>query len=355
MKEGQQLHEKQCSQWTGKIREVEGMISVIIPVFRVEKYLDVCVQSVLAQTYEDLEILLIDDGSDDSCPVICDRYAASDARVKVFHKQNGGLSDARNTGLSVAVGEYILFVDSDDYIHPKLCETVVEIMERQERVDVLVFPFQKVGEFEDEAYKNVKIGEAFEHILSRKELISKMFQEEYESYIVAWNKCYRKSVWDTLRFPYGRIHEDQFTTYKALCEARQVAFLEQPMYYYRQRGGSIMSKFHAKGCMDDILALQEKIMYFSDKEPWEYGCCGSRSLEHMIYHYKRAKKNKADEEAKEIRDIFSREWRKLRRQKLPGITKERTAYFNSFLISEKWMDFYMNLYWKCLSLKRKLG
>lgn len=330
------------------------MISVIIPVFRVEQYLDACVQSVLAQTYEDLEILLVDDGSDDGCPAMCDRYAACDSRVKVIHKQNGGLSDARNAGLSVAEGEYILFLDSDDYIHPRLCETVAEIMERQKQVDVLVFPFQKVEEFEKEAYKDMKIGKVSEHILSRKELIRKMFQEEYESYIVAWNKCYRKSVWDTLRFPYGRIHEDQFTTYKALYEARQVACLEQPMYYYRQRSGSIMSKFHAKGCMDDILALQQKILYFSEKDPWEYGCCASRSLEHMIYHYKRAKKNRAAKEAKEIRNIFLREWKKIRKQKLPGITKERTAYFNSFLVSERWMDFYMGIYWKCLSMKRKL-
>ena len=329
------------------------MISVIIPVFRVENYLNACVQSVLAQTYKDLEIILVDDGSDDGCPAMCDQYAEHDERVKVIHKQNGGLSDARNAGLDVAQGEYILFVDSDDYIHPNLCETVATIMERQKQVDILVFPFEKVEEFENEAYKNVKIETESEHILSQKELIGKMFQEEYESYIVAWNKCYRKKVWEQLRFPYGRIHEDQFTTYKALYEARQVACLKQPLYYYRQRGGSIMSKFHAKGCMDDILALQEKIAYFSDKTPWEYGCCVSRSLEHMIYHYKRAKNHQASKEAKEIRSLFSKEWRMLRKQKLPGITKERQAYFNSFLISEKWMNFYMNIYWKCLSIKRK--
>lgn len=331
------------------------MISVIIPVFRVEKYLDACVQSVLAQTYEDLEILLVDDGSDDGCPAMCDQYATEDPRVKVIHKQNGGLSDARNTGLSAAKGEFILFVDSDDYIHPKLCETVAEIMERQKQVDVLVFPFQKVEEFENDAYKDVKFEKVFEHILSKKELICNMFQKEYESYIVAWNKCYRKQVWDMLRFPYGRIHEDQFTTYKALYEARQVAYLTQPLYYYRQRGGSIMSKFNAKGCMDDIMALQEKMVYFSDKDPWEYGCCASRSLEHMVYHFKRAKKNHAQKEEKEIRTIFKGEWKNIRKQKLPGITKERTAYFNSFLVSEKWMDFYMPVYWKCMNMKRRLG
>ena len=134
------------------------MLSVIVPIFRVEKYLDKCVQSLLAQTYKDLEIIQVDDGSDDGCPAMCDAYGEVDSRIKVIHKANGGLSDARNTGLEAATGEYIVFADSDDYVHPQVYEAMIGVMEENAAVDMVVCPFQKVRDNENDADDTAAIG-----------------------------------------------------------------------------------------------------------------------------------------------------------------------------------------------------
>lgn len=330
------------------------MLSVIVPIFRVEKYLDKCVQSILAQTYKDLEIILVDDGSDDGCPAMCDAYAKTDSRIRVVHKENGGLSDARNAGLEIATGEYIAFADSDDYVHPQMYEAMVSVMEKEKDVDMVVCPFQKVDEDENDANEKVSLSEKKYRVLKHEEVITQMFKENYEMYIVAWDKVFRKTMWENLRFPVGRIHEDQFTTYKPLYESRKVGLMEEKLYYYRIRNNSIMGNYKAKASLDDIDALREKMEYFSTKEEWEYAACASRSLEHMVYHYHKAKKSGAEDVAKQIREIFLKDWKYIKKEKINGIPKERKAYFNSFSISDRWMQIYMKFYWKCLSLKRKI-
>ncbi len=332
----------------------ERMISVIVPVFRVEKFLDQCVRSIQNQTYKDLEIILVDDGSDDNCPAMCDAYAKEDRRIKVIHKKNGGLSDARNAGLEIATGEYIAFVDSDDYIATDMYEKMAAVMDTMQDVDVVVCPFQKVAEEDCYKKENSQNDVCKHRILEHDGVVREMFLEQYELYIVAWNKLCRRKMWKEVRFPVGKIHEDQYTTYKILYEARKVALMEQPFYFYRQRQGSIMSRFNAKGCMDDIMALQEKMQFFEKKKEWEYACCASRSLEHMIYHYHRAEKYKEKDTANAIRTLFIKDWKQIKKQKIKGISKERTAYFNSFMISDAWMKCYMKCYWKLLGLKRKL-
>lgn len=308
----------------------------------------------MSQTYKDLEIILVDDGSDDNCPKMCDDYAKLDSRIKVVHKKNGGLSDARNAGLEVATGEYVAFADSDDYMHPRMYEVMVSVMEQNEKVDMVVCPFQKVGDDEDDADEKAKDDVDSFKILSHKEVVEQMFQENYEMFIVAWDKVFRKKMWDNLRYPVGRIHEDQFTTYKTLYESESVGLMEHPLYFYRIRNNSIMGNYKPKAALDDIDALHEKMYYFSTKEEWEYATCVSRSLEHIVYHYQKAKKSGADDVALKIREIFKEDWKQIKKKKLKGIPKERTAYFNSFYISDGWMQFYMKIYWKCLSLGRKL-
>lgn len=330
------------------------MLSIIVPIFRVEKHLDKCVQSILAQTYKDLEIILVDDGSDDGCPAMCDAYAKTDSRIRVVHKKNGGLSDARNAGLEIATGEYIAFADSDDYVHPQMYEAMVSVMEKEQNVDMVVCPFQKVDEDEDDANEKVSLTEKKYHVLKHEEVITQMFKENYEMYIVAWDKVFRKTMWENLRFPVGRIHEDQFTTYKPLYESGKVGVMEDALYYYRIRKNSIMGNYKAKAALDDIDALREKMEYFSTKEEWEYAACASRSLEHMVYHYHKAKKSGAEDVAKQIRKIFLKDWKHIKKEKINGIPKERKVYFNSFAISDRWMQIYMKFYWKCLSLKRKI-
>ena len=167
------------------------MISVIVPVFRVEKFLENCIQSVLNQTYGDFELILVDDGSDDNCPAICDRYARKDVRVKVIHKQNGGIGETRNAGLQIAEGEYITFVDSDDYIHPQMLEMCMNSFQKESDIDIAMCPLKKVHEEDNEAYEAKKGLKGSYQLLRHIEIIEEMFAADYEAYIVSWNKVYK--------------------------------------------------------------------------------------------------------------------------------------------------------------------
>lgn len=330
------------------------MISVIVPVYRVEKFLRQCIESIQQQTYKDLEIILVDDGSDDDCPEICDEYAKSDSRIKVIHKANGGLSDARNAGIEVATGEYIAFVDSDDYIHPRMYEYMKRALDYYQDADIAICPYKEVQEDEEQVYKEEK-AECEYYLLEHEQIMEEMFSKEYGLYIVAWNKLYRTSIWNNLRFPVGKIHEDEFTSYIPLFHAREIACFWSPLYYYRQRNGSIMSLFKKQACLDNLEALQGKMRYFEKyADEKSYVLCASRSLENMIYYYHKAVENDENGTALEIRRFFLQEWNNVKRKKLKEFPKERRAFFKSFAISDNWTKFYMNLYWKVLSAKRKV-
>lgn len=248
------------------------MISVIVPIYRVESYLEQCIRSIQNQTYKELEIILVDDGSDDGCPEICDRYGKMDSRIKVFHKKNGGLSDARNYGLKQAHGEFIIFVDSDDYIHPRLYEYMMNILNHYSEVDMVMCPFQKVEEHEERAYERISVNNGY-RILEHREIMEEMFSEDYLNYTISCNKLYRKEMWEDMEFPVNRIHEDEFTSHELLYKAKKIGYLLQPSYYYRQRAGSIMTKVNPKECQDKRDAWKEKLSFFSDKESEAYAFC----------------------------------------------------------------------------------
>ncbi len=329
------------------------MISVIVPVYHVEKYLDTCVQSILNQTYKDLEIILVDDGSADACSRMCDEYEKLDSRVKVIHKENGGLSDARNAGLDVATGDYIAFVDSDDYIHPDMYANMYAFLERNPDFNLVMCRYKKVEEDEKEIYLKQTAQDI--RILEHKDFVEDMFSaEQYEEYVVVWNKLYRKELWKDLRFPVGKLREDEFVSYKFLYPQKRIAFIMDRTYHYRQRSGSIMQMCEIKAYWDNTEALLEKIEYFSKKEPWEYSLCVLRTLETLIYYYDCATKNGDAQKAKDIRNVFKQLWKKTKKDKAVTLAKERRMYFNAFLVSPKWMEIKMPLWWKYLSLKRKI-
>ena len=325
------------------------MLSVIIPVYKVEKYLQTCIDSVVGQTYKDIEIILVDDGSPDGCGKICDEYALKDNRIKVVHKENGGLSDARNAGLEVAKGDYITFVDSDDYIHPKMYEFMMALFKGD--VSLVMCPFKNVKEDEndrcDELYYDARV-------LYHDEIVSRMFSDEYAQFVVAWNKIYKKDLWGDMRYPVGRIHEDEFTTYKCLYKAAAVGYACDAMYYYRERGGSIMSSFNEKACLDNVDALMEKIDFFKDKGTTELGLCVSRSLETVIYYYDRARENDRIQTADVIRSRFIQVWTDLCKNYKFDIKKERRLYFNCFVKGENRIKKVMPVYWKMEGFTRRV-
>lgn len=226
------------------------MISVIVPVYNVEKYLERCVKSIAAQTYKDLEILLIDDGSTDKSGEMCDDFQQTDSRIKAFHKQNGGLSDARNYGIEHSAGEFISFVDSDDYIDEKMLETLHRLITEND-ADLAVCSAMDV--FEGKEVTQVK--EIKEFNLNKVESYKYMLRGD--GIPSACNKLYKRQTVGNVKFPVGKLYEDGFFTPQILKKVEKTAVTSKPMYYYFRRADSITTKPFRKGDLDVIEAYDK--------------------------------------------------------------------------------------------------
>lgn len=228
---------------------IQPKISVIVPIYKVEKYLVHCVNSIIEQTYRNLEIILVDDGSPDSCPFICDEFAQKDPRIIVIHKENGGLSDARNAGLDIASGEYILFVDSDDYISVNMCEILLNRLLKYD-ADMAICNYLRVSEKQELICEKNSILPIKDECLD-----ADAFMEGYTGnygwyYVVAWNKLYKKELFDQLRYPFGKRNEDEFIIHHIIYRCKKIACTKDGLYYYTQRSGSIMAQQFSVKNMD---------------------------------------------------------------------------------------------------------
>lgn len=213
----------------------ETLLSVIIPVYNVEEYLAKCVESILAQTYTNLEVILVNDGSKDGSGSICDAFAQKDSRVRVIHKTNGGLSSARNAGMDAATGEYITFVDSDDWIESDAYEHLMALMERYQVKLVCGGNFDVDG---GTGEKTLGICPAKEEVVTAEEFVGRMFLwQGCDS--SACDKIYHKSLLENFRYPEGRVCEDVAVTYKIVLGTERAAFSDRPFYNYYHRPGSI--------------------------------------------------------------------------------------------------------------------
>ena len=226
------------------------MISIIVPVYKVEPYLHQCLDSILNQTYRDFELLLIDDGSPDKCGEICEEYSNIDSRIRVFHKKNGGLSASRNFGIREAKGEYIGFVDSDDWIEPNMYEILLQRLEECS-ADVSACGIRR-------EYAKKKIDCNIQKgILSGREAIRVLV---YESSTV-WNMLFRKKCWAGVQFPDGRLYEDLATTYKVFIHARLVSYTPEVLYHYRMRGDSIVHSRTMNNLIDYWEAVNNRHLF----------------------------------------------------------------------------------------------
>lgn len=209
-------------------------VSVIVPIYNVEDYLKCCVDSIVNQTYKNLEIILVDDGSPDNCGKMCDDFAKQDDRIKVIHKENGGLSDARNAGLDVASGDLIAFVDSDDYIDLNMVEVLVEALEKND-ADISMCRYSKV-------YPDVEtedIGDNTESVFLKTDGLKEYLLARFVDPFV-WNKLYRKEIIDNIRFVKGVLGEDNEFNYKVFLNSEKSVLIQKPLYKYRQeRPGAI--------------------------------------------------------------------------------------------------------------------
>lgn len=212
-----------------------SLISVIVPVYKVEKYLPKCVESIMGQSYKNLEIILVDDGSPDDCGKLCDEYAAKDSRVKVIHKKNGGLSDARNVALDVMAGDYVTFIDSDDYVANDFVESLYKlIFENGAEMSVVsLSPFYEGCGPEKESFGGHKT-----LLMDREFALAEMFyQKKFDT--TAWAKMYKVSMFADVRYPKGWLFEDLATTYKLILKSEKIVFYGYKAYYYLLRKESI--------------------------------------------------------------------------------------------------------------------
>lgn len=244
----------------------EELISVVIPVYNVEKYLAKCIKSVINQTYSNLQIILVDDGSTDNSGSICDEYAKKDRRITVIHKKNGGLSDARNVGIKYSIGKYIGFVDSDDYIHEKMYEIMIKNMISHKANISIV---NRYYVFEDgEELLRYSINEPIK-IMNNIEAIEEM--NSFSTFdMAAWDKLYEKNLFYDIKFPVGKLSEDFYIMYLLFEKCERIVFDSRPLYYYFQRNNSISR--NKKINFDFAKAAKEQMEYIEKKYPQLESC-----------------------------------------------------------------------------------
>lgn len=253
----------QTRQYMGNVSNVEyPVISMIVPVYNVEKYLPCCLESLEKQTYPNLEIVLVDDGSPDNCGKICDDFAQKGQNVKVIHQENQGLSAARNNGLNESTGRYILFVDSDDFITDNCVSYLYEILKRDD-ADIAIAESRNY-------WNNVPAGipcefDGYECMDPEKALIRMCYGRGFG--LPAWNKLYRREIVSKFPYPIGKLYEDIATTYKMIGDAEKIAFAKGVTYFYRMREGSIVHQKLDPQQLYGLTAGEELLEYVRQRYP----------------------------------------------------------------------------------------
>lgn len=251
-----------------KVSKKEPLISIIVPVYKVEQYINKCIDSIINQTYKNLEIILVDDGSPDNCGSICDEYAKKDKRIKVIHKKNGGLSDARNVGINIAKGEYIGFVDSDDFINREMYAKLYKIIIEYD-ADIAVCELKR---FHDEGKIIERVKKINTILYTQDEFLKKFFKigsQSIEYY--AHTKLYKKNMIEKEQYPVGLTSEDVLGTYKALLKAKTIVKTTDELYYYRYNEQSITGSFSKKDF--DLLEIWDKVVEYTKENAPQYEDC----------------------------------------------------------------------------------
>lgn len=236
-------------------------ISVIVPIYKVEAYLDKCVQSIVDQTYSELEIILVDDGSPDRCGQMCDAWAEKDSRIRVVHKENGGLSDARNAGLAAATGQLVSFIDSDDWIDPEFLQTLYDALQQND-AQIAECGIRLVDE---EGRVLSRRGPGKSETIGKIEALRRLVLED-GVFQTVWNKLYRRGVIGDILFEKGKYNEDDFWTYQIFDRIERLALVDKPVLNYLQRGGSIMGQGYSLKRLDGLEARYLRWQYLQKYE-----------------------------------------------------------------------------------------
>lgn len=269
------------------------MISIIVPVYNVESYLPDCINSIQKSTYKNFQLILVDDGSTDSSGAICDCYAASDSRIQVIHTPNRGVSAARNLGLDVANGEYIMFVDSDDWISPETLEEMISLLENAS-ANMAICGFQIVNDIADSGnVQNYRFGN---QVLLADDLVKSQTSADAWIYTSVWAKLYTRKVFDTIRFPEGYIYEDSAVWHRILGVCQTVALTDHVFYSYRKRFDSITTSDFSIKKTDHLAAWADRIQctHLRGWKEWEQATI-KMYTEHFFDYYFRFHRSKENE------------------------------------------------------------
>ncbi|MCM1286184.1 MAG: glycosyltransferase [Acetobacter sp.] len=309
-------------------KKYNSLISVIIPVYNVEMFLDRCIDSVINQTYDNLEIILVDDGSTDHSPVLCDNWSKKDSRIKVIHKKNGGLSDARNCGLDCSSGNYVVFIDSDDYVKSDMIETLF-LRLIDDASDLALCNYLCVSD--DENYVNDYENSlpVSDELIDGKQAQRKLFGDMHWHYVIACCKLYKKFLFDDFRFPVGKLHEDLFTTHLIFEKCNLVSCVREPLYYYYQNENSITHSYSIRR-LDALDAYISRFNYFYEKRDYY---CAAMSTRFMIEKLLLARK-KLDMNDKKIKKrivyykkVYNKQFRKILFKKADNVEKFKMLVF----------------------------
>ena len=282
-------------------------ISIIVPVYNLEDYLRKCVDSILAQRFTQFELILVNDGSTDNSGELCDRYAAIDNRVVVIHKENRGVASSRNAGLEIAKGNYIGFVDNDDYIN----EYMFELLYNNAIIhssDIIICDFMEVNE--DHHYYTKKLNPDYKiQQFNNIEALNQLYTPSNVTFVVPWNKLYKRSLFEGIRYKHGNINDDETVAHELLYISKKTIYIQIGLYYYFQRKGSQMNRsFHIKW-FDAVYAFKDRVVFFRKiKEPDLHQKALKHYMDRFFWYYYLAKSElqDVDKELKELKRTFDK-------------------------------------------------
>lgn len=298
---------------------MEDLISVIVPIFKVEKYISKCIEHIIKQTYKKLEIILVDDGSPDDCPEICDQYAGKDERIKVIHKENSGPSDARNVGIEAASGEYMMFVDGDDYIELNMVELLYARIIR-DRSDMAICNINYVDERGHVlSFTTSEVGPC---VVDQNGFWRVYYEKNSVLCVVPWNKLYRRKLFENVRYKKGKRYEDEYILYDIVSQCDKISFLNERCYFYVQRKDSFMGSEFSINRIDGAEALIERGLCFKNKGQQYFAECslsGSARIIEKCYYLPNRKDNNVKQQVRYIHNKYRKAYLKL----LPGSSSIR--------------------------------
>ncbi len=328
------------------------LVSVIVPVYNTEKYLERCISSITEQIYQNLEIILVDDGSTDNSLEICNEWSKKDKRIKVVHKENGGLSSARNAGIDASLGDYLVLVDSDDRIAKEMISKMYSAI-RIHDADLAICDFIK-GTEDFYPFAEEETNELVSEEIDPLTALRSIYKDSYNAqmYVAAWGKLYKKELFNTVRYPEGKLFEDIYVTHRILYDCKRIAVVSNKLVYYYQHSESIMnSKFNVKK-LDYLQALNERILFFQEKQLNELERMAYDDYLHsLIWEYSRVRdilhdRNMQNDIKNRFREVYTKGYSSKR------YPQETAIFLYAFYIDPELIV----LYWKISSkIKRNRG